>query len=63
MPVWLIASLITAAVLLAAWWAETRAAVIIAELQAIHEALDKLGSYAAAEEHDNESDTVPAAKP
>lgn len=59
MPVWLIASLITAAVLLIAWWAETRAGIIIAELKAIHEALDKLGSYAAAEEEDHgESDTA-----
>lgn len=42
MPAWLTTILITAAVLLAAWWAETRAGTIIAELQAIHEDLDQL---------------------
>ena len=42
MPAWLIAALVAAAVLLVAWWAETRATVIIAELKAIRANLDKL---------------------
>ena len=39
--VWLIAGLVTAAFLLAAWWFETRATIIIAELKTIRENLRK----------------------
>ena len=39
MPAWLIAALVTAAALLVAWWAETRAATIIADLKAIRGSL------------------------
>jgi hypothetical protein len=41
-PTWLIAPLIAAAVLFAAWWAETKATIMITELKAIREALHKL---------------------
>jgi hypothetical protein len=41
-PAWLIAGLVTAAALLVGWWAETRATIIIAELKAIRENLEKI---------------------
>ena len=56
MPAWLTATLITAGALVLAWWAETRLAIIIAELKAIHEALDKLCSYGDPEEEGGEID-------
>ena len=54
MPAWLTATLITAAVLALLWWAESRAAIIIAELKAIHEDLDKLCSYGSPDEEDGD---------
>jgi hypothetical protein len=41
-PTWLIAPLIVAAALLAAWWADTKVTIIVTELKAIREDLDKL---------------------
>jgi hypothetical protein len=41
-PTWLIAPLIAAAALLAAWWAETKVTIIVTELKAIREGIDKL---------------------
>ena len=54
MPAWFTATLITAAVLALLWWAETRAATIIAELKAIHEDLDKLCSYGVPDDEDDD---------
>ena len=50
MPAWVMAPLVAAAVLFAAWWAETRVATIIAELKAIRENLDKLWAERSDEE-------------
>ena len=63
MPAWLIAALVTAAALLVAWWAETRAAIIIGELKAIRGSLkairanlENLGTESTTEDADeNES--------
>jgi hypothetical protein len=45
------APLVAAAVLFAAWWAETRVATIIAELKSIRENLDKLWADRSEEEN------------
>ena len=50
MPSWLIVLLIGVAALVAAWWAETKVAIIIAELKAIRADLDKLWSDRAEDE-------------
>lgn len=42
MPTWLIAPLIAAIALLVAWWAETKVNIVIVELKAIRDNLDKL---------------------
>jgi hypothetical protein len=49
-PAWLIAGLVVAAVVLIAAWAETRANIIIGELKAIRENLDKLWADRAEED-------------
>jgi hypothetical protein len=49
-PSWLAAPAIVAAALLAVWWVETKVAVIIAELKAIRENLDKLWADRAEED-------------
>jgi hypothetical protein len=50
MPSWVIPPLIVAAALFLAWWAETKVAVIIAELKAIRGNLDKLWADRAEED-------------
>ena len=52
MPAWLSAALVTAAALLVAWWAETRATIIIEELKAIRANLDKLWADRTEEDED-----------
>ena len=42
MPTWWVAPLIAAAALFVAWWAEAKLTIIITELKAIREDLDKL---------------------
>lgn len=55
MPSWLLIPLIVAAALFVAWWVETKVRIIIGELQAIRENLDKLWADRG-EEADVESD-------
>jgi hypothetical protein len=52
-PTWLVAPLIAAAALFVAWWAETKVTVIIAELKAIRENLDKLWADQSGEDREN----------
>jgi hypothetical protein len=53
LPVWLIVTLIVAAALIVGAWAEAKLNIIIAELRAIRQDLDKLWSDRTEEEVDS----------
>jgi hypothetical protein len=55
-PTWLITPLVVAAILFTAWWAENKVTVIITELRAIREDLDKLWADQSAEVEEVEED-------
>jgi hypothetical protein len=63
LPVWLIVTLVVAAALIVGAWAEAKFTIIIAELQAIRQDLDKLWSDRTEEEVigvvEEESDAAP----
>jgi hypothetical protein len=57
MPPWVLAALIAAVAVFVAWWAEDRVSIIITELKAIRENLDKLWADRTEEEEAGNSGT------